>query len=340
MTHDPSDPSGQYVHVGRFTKVDGVTGCAQALSASFVAPGLGRLSLERTAKGDGFTLTLHATTPQVPGSLVRSIVHRHGGVYQLQATPGAQAAEQAAAEEQRLQRARHVIAVAHRVASAAFDAANLDGSNPAHAATATWQVYVRTVAPQAISALMNAHALILGAYVSAWQTVQTALDAMAQGQHLSPAETAALGRASAQERVLWPVVQMLERGHQLDAFDPQQRQHALDVLSGQDPQRPDGSPGWVRAKALDDVWVTVARALDQVAALLPPAASGAFPYRQVPASHGPAQFIGSNSQRAGVGDPGHCEACVSVGHKAAHPELGCGDVGCYASHEPAGPGAR
>lgn len=56
-------------------------------------------------------------------------------------------------------------------------------------------------------------------------------------------------------------------------------------------------------------------------------------YRQVPASNGAASFIGSDQARQSVGNPGHCERCVSIGHVAAHPELGCGDVGCYASHE-------
>lgn len=57
-----------------------------------------------------------------------------------------------------------------------------------------------------------------------------------------------------------------------------------------------------------------------------------YPYRQIPATEGPAKYIGSNSARQSVGDPGHCEACVSVGHVAAHPDLGCGDVGCYRHH--------
>jgi hypothetical protein len=58
-----------------------------------------------------------------------------------------------------------------------------------------------------------------------------------------------------------------------------------------------------------------------------------LPYRQMPAATGPARFIGSDKDRQGVGDPGHCEACVSVGHVAAHPELGCGDVGCNDHHD-------
>lgn len=54
---------------------------------------------------------------------------------------------------------------------------------------------------------------------------------------------------------------------------------------------------------------------------------GGFPYRQHP--H---ELCGSNTERQEVGDPGHCEDCCSVGHVVAHPELGCGDVGCYRAH--------
>lgn len=56
-----------------------------------------------------------------------------------------------------------------------------------------------------------------------------------------------------------------------------------------------------------------------------------FPYRQIPHPDLPE---GSNPERQSVGDPGHCEDCVSVGHVVAHPELGCGDVGCYSDHLP------
>ena len=52
-----------------------------------------------------------------------------------------------------------------------------------------------------------------------------------------------------------------------------------------------------------------------------------FPYRQM--AH---DLCGSNSERQSVGDPGHCEDCCSVGHVVAHPDLGCGDVGCYRTH--------
>lgn len=51
------------------------------------------------------------------------------------------------------------------------------------------------------------------------------------------------------------------------------------------------------------------------------------PYRQ--AAH---SFSGSNPDRQSVGDPGHCEDCCSLGHVVAHPELGCGDVGCNVDH--------
>jgi hypothetical protein len=56
---------------------------------------------------------------------------------------------------------------------------------------------------------------------------------------------------------------------------------------------------------------------------------GGFPYRQHPAD-----FAGSNPERQSVGDPGHCEDCCSVGHVAAHPDLGCADVGCTRTHGP------
>lgn len=61
-----------------------------------------------------------------------------------------------------------------------------------------------------------------------------------------------------------------------------------------------------------------------------------FPYRQAP--H---RYCGSDADRQSVGDPGHCEDCASVGHIVAHPDLGCGDVGCYSSHDvPPPPGER
>lgn len=45
-------------------------------------------------------------------------------------------------------------------------------------------------------------------------------------------------------------------------------------------------------------------------------------------------YAGTNSERARVGDPGHCERCAEVGHVTAHPDLGCGDVGCTQGHGP------
>jgi hypothetical protein len=45
-------------------------------------------------------------------------------------------------------------------------------------------------------------------------------------------------------------------------------------------------------------------------------------------------FAGSSSERQSVGLPGHCERCAEVGHVAAHPSLGCGDVGCEKAHSP------
>jgi hypothetical protein len=45
-----------------------------------------------------------------------------------------------------------------------------------------------------------------------------------------------------------------------------------------------------------------------------------------------ASLSGSNSERQSVGLPGHCEPCSALGHVRAHPELGCGDVGCTSAH--------
>jgi hypothetical protein len=46
------------------------------------------------------------------------------------------------------------------------------------------------------------------------------------------------------------------------------------------------------------------------------------------------RYCGSDSERQSVGDPGHCEECAEYGHVLAHPDLGCGDVGCYSAHGP------
>lgn len=46
-------------------------------------------------------------------------------------------------------------------------------------------------------------------------------------------------------------------------------------------------------------------------------------------------YTGSDKARQEIGDPGHCERCVEVGHVLAHPDLGCGDVGCARGHEEA-----
>lgn len=43
-------------------------------------------------------------------------------------------------------------------------------------------------------------------------------------------------------------------------------------------------------------------------------------------------YAGNNSARQSVGLPGHCEACAQHGHVAAHPDFGCGDVGCTTAH--------
>lgn len=44
------------------------------------------------------------------------------------------------------------------------------------------------------------------------------------------------------------------------------------------------------------------------------------------------RYMGSSGFRQDIGLPGHCEKCVSKGHVVAHPDLGCGDVGCNLSH--------
>jgi hypothetical protein len=46
----------------------------------------------------------------------------------------------------------------------------------------------------------------------------------------------------------------------------------------------------------------------------------------------PEDYIGSNTDRGSRGLPGHCERCARIGHVAAHPDLGCADVGCDAYH--------
>jgi hypothetical protein len=45
-------------------------------------------------------------------------------------------------------------------------------------------------------------------------------------------------------------------------------------------------------------------------------------------------YIGSNTDRGSRGLPGHCDRCARVGHVKAHPNLGCGDVGCGDYHPP------
>jgi hypothetical protein len=43
-------------------------------------------------------------------------------------------------------------------------------------------------------------------------------------------------------------------------------------------------------------------------------------------------YAGTSKDGEQVGDPGHCERCLQVGHVTAHPDLGCGDVGCADGH--------
>lgn len=42
------------------------------------------------------------------------------------------------------------------------------------------------------------------------------------------------------------------------------------------------------------------------------------------------RYCGSDSARASVGDPGHCEPCAVVGHVVGYPDYGCADVMCNA----------
>ncbi|MEU4513123.1 hypothetical protein AB0G05_26815 [Nonomuraea wenchangensis] len=44
------------------------------------------------------------------------------------------------------------------------------------------------------------------------------------------------------------------------------------------------------------------------------------------------RYAGSDPDRQQEGDPGHCNDCVARGHVAAHPNLGCSDVGCDEAH--------
>lgn len=46
-----------------------------------------------------------------------------------------------------------------------------------------------------------------------------------------------------------------------------------------------------------------------------------------------ARYCGSNPGRESVGLPGHCEPCAQHGHVIAHPDYGCGDVGCVRDHD-------
>lgn len=48
-------------------------------------------------------------------------------------------------------------------------------------------------------------------------------------------------------------------------------------------------------------------------------------------------FAGSDEARQSIGLPGHCGDCAEKGHVAAHPDLGCGDVGCDRDHGDAEP---
>lgn len=77
---------------------------------------------------------------------------------------------------------------------------------------------------------------------------------------------------------------------------------------------------------------TVHRCLSQRRLSPPPRVTeGGFLYRQT--AH---KLCGSDADRQSVGEAGHCEDCCAVGHLHAHPDLGCGDVGCYRSHDDGG----
>jgi hypothetical protein len=44
-------------------------------------------------------------------------------------------------------------------------------------------------------------------------------------------------------------------------------------------------------------------------------------------------YAGHSRERAERGDPGHCDRCCQFGHVVAHPDQGCGDVGCTKGHD-------
>lgn len=60
-----------------------------------------------------------------------------------------------------------------------------------------------------------------------------------------------------------------------------------------------------------------------------PVAKGITISTTPPTTH---DYAGSNSDRQSIGLPGHCEVCAQHGHVVAHPEYGCGDVGCASPH--------
>ncbi|OKI25153.1 hypothetical protein [Streptomyces sp. CB03911] len=52
-----------------------------------------------------------------------------------------------------------------------------------------------------------------------------------------------------------------------------------------------------------------------------------------------ARFTGTPAaDRAAASLPGHCDACVLLGHQSAHPELDCAAVGCAQAHNRTGAG--
>lgn len=102
---------------------------------------------------------------------------------------------------------------------------------------------------------------------------------------------------------------------QLRVVKEGKRRPALDAGGDKHPDPTYGIPrkAYEKAKARIDLWRTAGGH-----ASFPPTAL----------------YAGSNSDRQCAGRPGHCSVCAIIGHVEAHPEFGCGDVGCNHSHEP------
>lgn len=99
-----------------------------------------------------------------------------------------------------------------------------------------------------------------------------------------------------------------------------------------------GFIGLSRVEATDDGRVRVLLAATRETVAILPAGStpndaDAAVGRWLTAGRPSPVHTGSDPERGSVGLPGHCEDCAAVGHVAAHPDLGCGDVGCTAAHD-------